>query len=200
MPDFAEPTRQPARSPTQRDPRARASAPSESRASPAAAVLRHRRRRAGPGRRASRTDVSATDKRLIVSNWPAYIDPRRDGPTNTRDVFEDQTGITVEYTDDVNDNAEFFAKVRNQLGACEPVERDMIMLTDWMAARMIDLGWIQPLDAAKMPNLHDEPDQAAARPAWDPDLTYHAPWQSGLTGIAYNAAETDEVGSASRTC
>ena len=66
------------------------------------------------------TDVSATDKKLIVSNWPAYIDPRADGPTNTRDVFEERTGITVDYTDDVNDNAEFFAKVRNQLGACEP--------------------------------------------------------------------------------
>ena len=140
-------------------------------------------------------DVSATDKKLIVSNWPAYIDPRADGPTNTRDVFEDRTGITVRYTDDVNDNAEFFAKVRNQLGACETVKRDMMMLTDWMAARMIDLGWIQPLDAAKVPNLHKNLIKPLRNKAWDKDLTYHAPWQSGLTGIAYNAAKVDEVGS-----
>ena len=93
-------------------------------------------------------DVSDVDKKLIVSNWPAYIDPRADGPTNTRDVFEAETGITVKYTDDVNDNAEFFAKVRNQLGNCETVKRDMFILTDWMAARMIALGWIQPLDDA----------------------------------------------------
>ncbi len=140
-------------------------------------------------------DISATDKKLIVSNWPAYIDPRADGPTNTRDVFEKQTGITVKYTDDVNDNSEFFAKVRNQLGACTTVKRDMFMLTDWMAARMIDLGWIQPLDASKVPNLHKNLIKPLQGKAWDPDLTYHAPWQSGLTGIAYNAGKVDEVGS-----
>jgi spermidine/putrescine transport system substrate-binding protein len=141
------------------------------------------------------TDVSAADKRLIVSNWPAYIDPRADGPTNTRSVFEQQTGITVRYTDDVNDNSEFFAKVRNQLGACATVKRDMFVLTDWMAARMIDLGWIQPLDAEKVPNLHQNLIKPLQGKAWDPDLKYHAPWQSGLTGIAYNAAKVDAVGS-----
>ena len=140
-------------------------------------------------------DVSESDKKLIVCNWPAYIDPRADGPTNTRDVFEERTGITVRYTDDVNDNAEFFAKIRNQLGSCETVKRDMFMLTDWMAARMIDLGWIQPLDPAKVPNLHKNLIKPLRGKAWDPDLTYHAPWQSGLTGIAYNAAKVDEVGS-----
>jgi len=140
-------------------------------------------------------DVSDVDKKLIVSNWPAYIDPRADGPTNTRDVFEAETGITVKYTDDVNDNAEFFAKVRNQLGNCETVKRDMFMLTDWMAARMIALGWIQPLDAAKVPNLHENLIKPLRGKAWDKDRTFSAPWQSGLTGIAYNAAETDAVGS-----
>ena len=140
-------------------------------------------------------DVSDVDKKLIVSNWPAYIDPRADGPTNTRDVFEAETGITVKYTDDVNDNAEFFAKVRNQLGNCETVKRDMFMLTDWMAARMIDLGWIQRLDADRVPNLTKNLIKPLRDRQWDPDLTYHAPWQSGLTGIAYNAAETGEVGS-----
>ena len=98
------------------------------------------------------TDRSADDPLVVVSNWPGYIDPRRDAG-NTRDTFEERTGITVRYTDDVNDNAEFYAKVRNQLGACEPVGRDMFMLTDWMAARMISLGWIQPLDKANVPNL-----------------------------------------------
>ena len=139
-------------------------------------------------------DVSATDKKLIVSNWPAYIDPRADGPTNTRDVFEDETGITVKYTDDVNDNAEFFAKVRNQLGSCETVKRDMFMLTDWMAARMIALGWIQPLDAANVPNLHDN----LIKPLRGRRGTRTGPLRAvavGLTGIAYNSAATDAFGS-----
>ena len=60
-------------------------------------------------------DLSATQKEVIISNWPAYIDPRKK-PTSTVSVFQDRTGITVDYTDDVNDNDEFYAKVKNQLG------------------------------------------------------------------------------------
>jgi spermidine/putrescine transport system substrate-binding protein len=137
-------------------------------------------------------DLSARQKELIVSNWPAYIDPRKKA-TSTVSVFQDRTGITVDYTDDVNDNAEFYAKVKNQLSACEPIDRDMMILTDWMAARMISLGWIQPLDKAKVPNLHANLIEPLRNRQWDPDLEFHAPWQSGLTGIAYNAAETGEV-------
>ena len=107
--------------------------------------------------------------------------------------FEKRTGIKVDYTDDVNDNAEFFAKVRNQLGACEPIGRDMMMLTDWMAAKMIGLGWVQPLDPQKVPNLHKNLIKPLQGRAWDKDRTYSAPWQSGLTGIAYNAKKTKEV-------
>ncbi|MGA9746945.1 MAG: spermidine/putrescine ABC transporter substrate-binding protein [Nocardioides sp.] len=137
-------------------------------------------------------DDSTGDPRLIISNWPAYIDPRKK-ETSTLSVFQQRTGLSVDYTDDVNDNAEFFAKVVNQMGACEPIERDLMMLTDWMAARMIGLGWIQPLDAEKVPNLHANLIEPLRNRQWDPDLDYHAPWQSGLTGIAYNAAKTREV-------
>ncbi|MBA3781922.1 spermidine/putrescine ABC transporter substrate-binding protein [Nocardioides sp. InS609-2] len=137
-------------------------------------------------------DLSASQKRLIISNWPGYIDPKRKA-TSTFQMFQQETGITVDYTDDVNDNAEFYAKVRNQLGSCEPIDRDMVMLTDWMAARMIGLGWMQPFDKAKVPNLHANLIDPLRNLQWDPDLTYHAPWQTGLTGIAYNAAKTGEV-------
>jgi spermidine/putrescine transport system substrate-binding protein len=137
-------------------------------------------------------DLSNEQKALIISNWTAYIDPRNK-PGSTMQVFQDQTGISVTYNVDVNDNSEFYAKVRNQLGACEPIDRDMIILTDWMAARMIGLGWIQPLDAKTVPNLHDNLIPQLRDKVWDPDLQYHAPWQSGLTGIAYNADKVPEV-------
>ena len=140
------------------------------------------------------TDLSASQKELIVSNWPAYIDPRKN-PDGTFQQFQSRTGITVHYTDDVNDNSEFYAKVRNQLGSCQPVDRDMMILTDWMAARMIGLGWIQPFDKSSVPNLHANLIDPLRDRAWDKDLASHAPWQSGLTGIAYNASKTDEVGS-----
>ena len=138
------------------------------------------------------SDLSASQRRLVVSNWPAYIDPRKKA-TSTASVFTERTGITVDYTDDINDNAEFFAKVKNQMGACEPIDRDIIIMTDWMAARMIGLGWIQPLDPAAMPTFHKNLIQPLRKRQWDPKRTYSAPWQAGLTGIAYNAAKVKEV-------
>lgn len=150
-----------------------------------------------PDRRQDPAECAAPDRssdgRLIVSNWPEYIDQPDDGYVTTMQGFEKETGISVSYTADVNDNNEFFAKVVNQLGACEPVNRDMFMLTDWAAARMIQLGWIQPMDAAKVPNLHKNLISSLQNLAWDPDRTYSAPWQAGLTGIAYNKSKVKEV-------
>lgn len=139
-------------------------------------------------------DVSATDKNLIVSNWPGYIDPVRKDDA-TLNVFQRESGITVKYTADVNDNAEFFAKVLNQMGACEPIGRDIMVLSDWMCARMVGLGWIQTLDLNKMPNVEQNLLPALKGKQWDPQDNLHVPWQSGLTGIAYNAKLTGEIGS-----
>jgi spermidine/putrescine transport system substrate-binding protein len=140
------------------------------------------------------TDLSASESELVISNWPAYIDPRNN-PDSTFSVFQEQTGITVSYTDDVNDNIDFFGRIVNQMRACEPVDRDMFMLTDWMAARMINLGWLQQLDHENLPNVEANLLSSLKSPPWDPNRDYSVPWQSGLTGIAYNASVTDPVGS-----
>jgi spermidine/putrescine transport system substrate-binding protein len=140
-------------------------------------------------------DVSATSKKLVISNWPAYIDPPSKKQKSTLEEFEAGNDLSVAYTDDVSDNAEFFAKVRNQLADCQPIGRDLMMLTDWMAAKMIGLGWIQPIAVDKVPNLHANLIEPLQGRQWDKDRTYSAPWQSGLTGIAYNAKLTKEVGS-----
>ncbi|HEX2177172.1 MAG TPA: spermidine/putrescine ABC transporter substrate-binding protein [Nocardioidaceae bacterium] len=146
------------------------------------------------------TDRSRTEKRLHFSNWPLYVDEARVNRNGERQTifptlerFEKQTGIDVEYVTDVNDNAEFFGIVRNQLAACESTGRDMFVLTDYMAARMIDLGWLQKLDKSNLPNVEANLVENLKSPPWDPDREYAVHWQSGLTGIAYNAAETDEV-------
>ena len=139
------------------------------------------------------TDLSSSEPELVVSNWQAYIDPPAK-PTSTLNVFQEETGISVTYSDDVTDNVEFFAKVRNQLGACETIERDIIVLTDWMAARMVNLGWLQELDHANLPNVDENLLANLSDVAWDPKRKYSVPWQSGLTGVAYNAELVDEVG------
>ena len=84
-------------------------------------------------------------KTLRISNWPLYIDKQ------TVPDFEKATGIKVEYTEDINDNNEFFAKIEEPLKRNQTIDRDIIVLTDWMAGRMIRLGYVAPLDDANSP-------------------------------------------------
>lgn len=143
-------------------------------------------------------DLSATQKTLNFSNWPEYMDITEDGnKMPSLDAFIKRSGIKVAYNTDINDNEEFFAKVQNQLGDCQPIGRDIITMTDWMAAKMIDLGWIQKLDHANIGNVDANLISSLKSPGWDPTRDYSVPWQSGLTGIAYNAKYTDEVKSMS---
>jgi spermidine/putrescine transport system substrate-binding protein len=139
-------------------------------------------------------DISDTDKTLIFSNWPLYID-EKGKKLPTLEDFEAESGIDVTYNTDVNDNNQFFAKVRNQLGACEPTGRDIFVLTDWMAARVISLGWTQELDMANMPNVEANLVESLRNPSWDEGRKHSVPWQSGLTGIAYNEKVTGPVAS-----
>jgi spermidine/putrescine transport system substrate-binding protein len=140
-------------------------------------------------------DVSATEKKLVFSNWPLYIDVDEEDEKKrpTLDAFVAQSGIQVTYNDDINDNNEFFGKVRNQLAACQSIDRDIIAPSDWLAGRLIRLGWLQKLDLAKMPNVEKNRLPALRKPVWDPEGTYGVPWQTGLAGLAYNGSVTKEV-------
>jgi spermidine/putrescine transport system substrate-binding protein len=130
-----------------------------------------------------------------VSNWPLYIDVSEDDESvrPTLDAFMSQTGIQVTYQEDVNDNNEFFGKVRNQLSTCQSIDRDIIVLTDWMAARMIRLGWVQPLQKDKLPNVEANLLPSLRGRSWDKNTEYAVPWQTGLAGIAYNGNVAKEV-------
>ena len=138
------------------------------------------------------TDISDKEKKLFFSNWPEYIDVKGKKMPSL-EAFEQEYGIDVTYNTDVNDNNEFFAKVQNQLGDCQPIGRDIMVLTDWMAARLVKLGWLQKLDHANLPNVDANLTPNLQSPDWDPNRDYSVPWQSGFTGIAYNAKYTDEV-------
>ncbi|WP_228374301.1 polyamine ABC transporter substrate-binding protein [Demequina phytophila] len=138
-------------------------------------------------------DVSDTDRKLVISNWPEYIDEDGKKYKSTLTRFQNRYDVEVNYVPDVNDNIEFFSKVVNQLGACEPTGRDMFVLTDWMAARMIQMGWIQKFDKANVPNLDKNLISSLQGVGWDPKREYSAPWQTGFSGIAYNKSLVGEV-------
>jgi len=124
--------------------------------------------------------------KLTISNWTLYIDIDED--TNERPTlqqFTEATGVEVEYIEDVNDNDEWFGKNQAALRAGQPIGRDLTVLTDWMAARMVRLGYVEPLDDDAIPNKSNLV-QALQSPGWDPNREFSLPWQSGLTGIGYD--------------
>jgi spermidine/putrescine transport system substrate-binding protein len=137
-------------------------------------------------------DLSSTDNSLTVSNWALYIDTDRKGPEQfpTVAAFEEETGIAVTYQEDITANDEFFAKIRPQLVSGEGVERDLVVLTDWMAARLIRLGYVNELDTEAIPNAKNLLPSLAS-PSFDPERKYSMPWQSGFTSIAYNDSVVD---------
>ncbi|MBQ1018433.1 spermidine/putrescine ABC transporter substrate-binding protein [Micromonospora sp. D93] len=140
-------------------------------------------------------DLSGTEKKLAFANWPQYmdVDDADESKRPSLDEFITKTGIQVTYTEDINDNNEFFGKVQNQLAACQSTDRDIIVLTDWMAARMIRLGWIQKLDLAKIPNVQANLLPSLLNRPFDTENRISIPWQSGLAGLAYNGNVTKEL-------
>ena len=118
---------------------------------------------------------------LYVANWPAYIDEDRD----TLKTFQKKYGAEVKYVEEINDNNEFFGKVRQQYDRGDSGGRDMHVVTDWMAARMMRLGYVEKFDRSAMPNFEKNLIPSLKSPPFDPKRDFTAPWQSGLTGIIY---------------
>ncbi|MFD5005075.1 PotD/PotF family extracellular solute-binding protein [Streptomyces mutabilis] len=140
-----------------------------------------------PGDRAA-PDRSATEPRLTWANWPLYIDTDDAHPSRrpTLEAFEHETGISVEYVEEINDNDEFFGKISPSLMNHRPTDRDLIVISDWMCGRFVRLGWVQEMDGSRRPNVTEYLDPLLRSPAFDPGRKFTVPWQSGITGIAYN--------------
>ena len=136
------------------------------------------------------TDTSDADKLVNWSNWPSYMDINEKTKSHpTLDAFTKKTGIKVNYTEDYNDNDEFYAKVRPLLEAGTDTGRDVWVSTDWMVARLIRLDYVQKFDLSNIPN-HANVDDSLLNVSFDKGRLYSLPWQSGFTGIAWNPKST----------
>ncbi|MFJ1736575.1 spermidine/putrescine ABC transporter substrate-binding protein [Streptomyces sp. NPDC088254] len=142
----------------------------------------------------SAEDHSAREKTVNFSNWTEYMDVDASGKRHpTLEEFTRRTGISVKYTEDINDNNEFFGKIKPQLAAGQDTGRDLIVLTDWLAARLIRLGWVQKLDASLLPHAYANLSSQFRSPDWDPGRAYSYPWQGISTVIAYNKKALDGI-------
>ncbi len=126
---------------------------------------------------------------LVISTFPLYIDPGQPGAPGSVARFRTDTGISLRYVEDINDVRQFFARIQPQLAAGRPLAQDLVVLTGWMAERLIRLGWLEPLPLAQVPNARNLI-PSLRQPSWDPQQRYSLPWQSGIAGIAYNIKAT----------
>ena len=124
---------------------------------------------------------------LTISNWPLYIDK------GTVPAFEKQTGISVKYIEDINDNAEFFGKMQPLLAQGQSGGRSIFVLADWMVNKMFELGYLQNLDKAGIPNVEANLSPTLRHPGFDPNRDYTVPWQSGMTGAIVRTDLAPEV-------
>jgi spermidine/putrescine transport system substrate-binding protein len=131
---------------------------------------------AGPG-------VPRLSGPLTISNWPYYISPK------TVPGFERRYGVQVDYIEDVNDNPGLFGKIAGPLQAGRNPERDIIVPSDYLTARLVALGWLEKFTHADVPNAKNLIPRLA-HPPWDPKREYSLPWAMYMTGIAYDLKRT----------
>ena len=136
-------------------------------------------------------ESGAVEGELTISNWPGYIDPGKDGSVAE---FEEKHGVTVNYIEDIPSNIQFFGKMQPLLDQGESGGRDIIVVTDWMARRMYDLGYLQEINPDDIPTaLENLAPQFDFEGAYDPDHKFSIPWQGGMTGIWVIKGEADDV-------
>ncbi|PII85318.1 polyamine ABC transporter substrate-binding protein [Leucobacter sp. OLJS4] len=125
---------------------------------------------------------------IVWGNWTYYLD--YDSKTQTfptLDAFMKQTNIKVEYLEDIDDNNTFYGKIKDQLKLGQDTGYDVITLTDWMDARLIEAKQIQEFDYANLANvtanLIDSQKNALDV---DPGRRFTIPWQLPASGFVWN--------------
>jgi len=145
---------------------------------------------------------------LKFANWPAYIDlagaageagEYAPGSSPTLEEFKTTFGVDVDYQEKVGDNVNFMATIEPALVAGLPTGWDIIVLTDWLAAKLITGGWVEEIDQANVPNAKANLREALRGVSFDPENKFHYPWQSGLAGVGVNTAALAENGIAKPT-
>jgi spermidine/putrescine transport system substrate-binding protein len=120
---------------------------------------------------------------VVFANWPEYM-PEDQAPLKK---FQQDTGISFEYKEVIQENAEFFGKADPVLRAGQSLGYDIVVMTNGVQLQhMIELGYIVPLDHSRIPNFLANAGEKYKERSYDPGNVYTMPYMSGFTGIAYN--------------
>lgn len=128
---------------------------------------------------------------IVWGNWTYYLDYDADTDTNPSLVaFTEQSGIDVQYIEDIDDNNTFYGKIKDQLKLGQFTGYDVITFTDWMNARIIEANQVQEYDYANLPNVTKN----LVDSQWDaldvdPGRKFSVPWQLPASGWVWNTKE-----------
>jgi spermidine/putrescine transport system substrate-binding protein len=144
---------------------------------------------------ASPTTAPSTSSELNWANWTYYmdVDPIDKKKFKTLEDFKAKYGTTVNYQEVIDDNESFIGTIQPQLQAGQDTGWDIVVLTDWMASRVIRLGWAEQMDPANLPNVTANLQDIYKNVSWDATNGHHVPWQSGMTGLGYDTAKTGKL-------
>ena len=141
---------------------------------------------AGPPKPSPAADRSDTEKVVNWANWTLYLDYDEDTKKYpTLEAFSKKTGIKATYAEDIDDNDTYYGKIQGQLKNGQDIGKDVIVLTDWMAARCIRQGYVQKLDAENLPNSKNLLPELR-QVDYDPGRAYSLPWQGIFGVLAWN--------------
>ncbi len=130
--------------------------------------------------------VQAAEVTINVYNWGQYISDGSDDCIDVNAAFTEATGIQVNYmTYDTNES--LYTKLKT---GGSPY--DVIIPSDYMAARLIAEGLVQKIDFSNVPNAAYI-DEAYKNPAYDPTSEYTVPYTWGTVGVIYNQKYVDEA-------
>ncbi len=123
---------------------------------------------------------------INVYNWGEYISDGSEGTMDVNKLFEEETGIKVNYTTyDSNEN--MYNKIKSG-GA----NYDIIIPSDYMVQRMIDEGLIEKINFDNIPNYVNIMDEYKNL-YFDPNNEYSVPYTVGMFGLIYNTTMVDET-------
>lgn len=131
-------------------------------------------------------DLSEETMELFWANWSLYLD--YDSGTSsypTLERFQEETGISVTYAEDIDGNESYYGTVQNQLRQSQNFGQDLVTFTDWMAGRLVAAGHVQELDHGNIPHVENLL-PGLRDVGFDPDRRHSVTWQSGMTGLAWN--------------
>jgi len=156
---------------------------------------------AGPAASAEPTPQPSPTGPLMFANWPAYIDlagsagdegAYAPGSSPTLEEFQKQYGVEVDYQEKIGANEEFVQTIKPALVGGLATGWDLMVLTDWMASKIVTNGWAEKIDQSSVPNCVANLADGLKGYPWDPNMDYHYPWQSGMTGVGYNVKTLTE--------